>query len=178
MADVCNDEAGASDSCGNCPLIERRTFVRDVSFAVATLFGAMGITPAAAAGAAIGVTRAGRGAREEKTYAIPPVDGAQIDRENGAILMRWQGKVYVYSLACPHQNTAVRWSDKNTQFECPKHHSRYLPDGEYVKDSGRATRGLDRFAVRRDGDNIVANLDRLYQQNEDQAPWSAAFVTL
>ena len=55
---------------------------------------------------------------------------------------------------------------------------RYLADGEYVKDSGRATRGLDRFAIRRDGDTIVVNLDRLYQQNEDQAQWTAAFITL
>jgi Rieske Fe-S protein len=158
--------------------MERRAFVRDATLSVAALFAALGMTPMGAAAAPVTPARAGVGAGEEKSYPIPAQDGAQIDKENGTILMRWQGKVYVYSLACPHQNTAVRWSDKDAQFECPKHHSRYLGDGEYVKDSGRATRGLDRFAVRRDGENVVANLDRLYQQKEDQAQWTAAFITL
>ncbi len=59
-----------------------------------------------------------------------------------------------------------------------KHHSRYLADGVYVKDSGRATRGLDRFAVRLDGGNVVANLDKLYQEVDDEAAWKAAFVAI
>jgi hypothetical protein len=53
-----------------------------------------------------------------------------------------------------------------------------LPNGEYVKDSGRATRGLDRFAIRKDGSAVVINLDKLYQEDEDEAPWKAAFVTV
>ena len=178
MSDGRNAERRASESCEHCPLMARRAFVRDAALGVAGLFAALGMTPVGAGAAPLGRVRATPGAGEEKSYAIPAQDGAHIDKENGTILMRWQGKVYVYSLACPHQNTAVRWSDKDAQFECPKHHSRYLGDGEYVKDSGRATRGLDRFAVRRDGDDVVANLDRLYQQNEDQAQWAAAFITL
>jgi len=118
------------------------------------------------------------GTPEEKSYPLPAKDGTQIDKDNGTIITRWQGKVYVFSLACPHQNTALRWYDKDNAFECPKHHSRFLPDGEYVKDSGRATRNMDRFAVRKDGNNVVANLDKLYQQDEDEAPWTAAFVTV
>ena len=94
------------------------------------------------------------------------------------MITRWQGKVFVYGLACPHQNTALRWYDKDAQFECPKHHSRFTPDGVYIKDSGRATRGLDRYAVRRDGNNVVANLDTLYQEDEDEAAWKAAFLTV
>src|SRR5437868_11256247 len=43
--------------------------------------------------------------REEKSYAIPAQDGTQIDKDNGTIITRWQGKVCVFSLACPHQNT-------------------------------------------------------------------------
>jgi Rieske Fe-S protein len=92
--------------------------------------------------------------------------------------MRWQGKVFVYSLGCPHQNTVLKWSDKDSQFECPKHHSRFSPDGIYVPDSGRATRGLDRFAVRKDGGNVVANLDKLYQEDDNEAEWKTAFITL
>lgn len=164
--------------CDSCPIIERRRFLRDATVAAATIFAALGAAPAIASAAPIELVTALGGSREDKSYAMPVKDGAQIDKQNDTILMRWQGKVYVYSLACPHQNTVVRWSDKDGQFECPKHHSRYLPDGEYVKDSGRATRGLDRFAVRRDGNTIVANLDTLYQQDEDTAQWSAAFISL
>ena len=178
MSAVGNDERHANGSCERCALMERRAFVRDATIGVAALIAGLGLTPMDAAAAASRRPRTATGAGEEKSYAIPAEDGARIDRDNGTILMRWQGKVYVYSLACPHQNTAIRWSDKDAQFECPKHHSRYLGDGEYIKDSGRATRGLDRFAVRRDGDNIVANLDRLYQQREDQAQWTVAFITL
>lgn len=164
--------------CDSCPIIERRRFLRDATGAAAAIFAALGIAPSVAAAAPIEFVTALGGSREDKSYAVPAKDGAQIDKQNDTILMRWQGKVYVYSLACPHQNTAVHWSDKDNQFECPKHHSRYLPDGEYIKDSGRATRGLDRFAVRRDGDNIVANLDKLYQQDEDSSQWSVAFISL
>lgn len=165
-------------SCSDCPIIERRRFLRDAGLAAAAIFAALGVGPSVASAAPIEFVTALAENREEKSYAIPAKDGAQFDKANDAILMRWQGKVYVYSLACPHQNTAIHWSEKDTQFECPKHHSRYLPDGEYIKDSGRATRGLDRFAVRREGDTIVANLDKLYQQNEDAAQWNAAVIIL
>jgi Rieske Fe-S protein len=166
------------DSCDGCPLVERRAFLRDVTLGVGAILAALGAVPSRAAAAPLDFVSSLGGGREDKSYAVPSADGAQIDKANGTIVMRWQGKAYVYSLACPHQNTAVRWSEKDAQFECPKHHSRYLGDGEYVKDSGRATRGLDRFAIRRDGDTIVANLDRLYQQDEDAAQWNTAFITL
>lgn len=164
--------------CEACPIVERRRFLRDAGLTVGAIFAALGIGPSVASAAPIEFISALGGSRQDKSYPIPDKDGAQIDKSNDAILMRWQGKVYVYSLACPHQNTVIHWSDKDTQFECPKHHSRYLPDGEYVKDSGRATRGLDRFAIRRDGNTVVANLDKLYQQDEDTAQWNTAFITL
>lgn len=156
--------------CDGCPLVPRRDFLRDAGLLAAGLLfaGAMpmeAITPV-------------RESAEEKTYPIPAKDGAQIDKGNDTIVARYQGKVYVYSLACPHQNTAIKWFDKDNYFECPKHHSRYLPDGEYVKDSGRATRGLDRFAVRKDGANVVANLDKLYQEDDNEADWKVAFITI
>jgi Rieske Fe-S protein len=84
--------------------------------------------------------------------------------------------VIAFSLACPHQNTALRWDAGNRRFQCPKHKSRYKPDGVFIE--GRATRGMDRFAVRRDGDTIVVNLDALYREDENAAQWAAAFVML
>ena len=35
---------------------------------------------------------------------------------------------------------------------------------------------MDRFALRRDGDNVVVDLDKLYQQDKDAAEWKAAFI--
>lgn len=165
-------------SCEGCALVARRDFFREAGAAAVSILIALGATPARAVAAPIEFVSAleGRGNRDEKSYPIPANDGVQIDKDNATMVTRWQGKVYVFSLACPHQNTMLRWSDKDSQFQCPKHHSRFEANGTYIPDSGRATRGLDRFAVRKDGNNVVANLDSLWQQDEDEATWNAAFI--
>jgi Rieske Fe-S protein len=76
-----------------------------------------------------------------------------IDKANQVILVRWQNAVYAFALSCPHQNQALRWDAKETRFQCPKHKSKYQPDGTFI--SGRATRAMDRYAVRHEGDTIV-----------------------
>jgi Rieske Fe-S protein len=167
-----------AEGCEGCPLVPRREFLRDAGAIAAGILVALGASPARAAAAPLGaITGTGRH-RGEKSYPIPPKDGSQIDKDNGVIITRWQGKVYAFSLACPHQNTAIRWYDKDGMFGCPKHHSRFQPDGLYVKDSGRATRGLDRFAIRKDGNNVVLNLDKLYQEDDDESDWTASVVTV
>ena len=113
--------------------------------------------------------------REEKAYPIPAGDGVQIDKDQDVIISRALGKVFAFNLACPHQNTAIKWDAGKTRFQCPKHKSVYTPEGAFVE--GRATRGLDRFAVRKDGNSIVVNLDSLYEQDKDADKWSKAFVT-
>jgi Rieske Fe-S protein len=148
-------------ACATCPAgeaVRRRDFVRDVMagfFAVS--FGS------------------GTGTREEKSYAIPAADGVVIDKKESVIIARFDSKVFAFSLACPHQNTALRWDAKAVRFQCPKHKSRYKPDGVFI--DGRATRGLDRFAVKRDGDNVIVNLDALYEEDRN-AEWKSAFVQL
>jgi nitrite reductase/ring-hydroxylating ferredoxin subunit len=169
---------GAPPACDGCPLVPRRDFLRDAGLFAAGVLVALGALPSAAAAASVELVSSVGGGREDKAYAIPAKDGAQIDKSEDTMIARWQGKVYVFALTCPHQNTALKWYDKDGQFECPKHHSRFSPEGVYVKDSGRATRGLDRFAVRRDGNNVVANLDKLYQEDDNEADWKTAFITL
>ena len=173
-------EQGVPPACEGCALVQRRAFLRDAAsaaFAAAGGLMSLGAAPARAAASVFWIpSPAGHG--EERSYAIPAADGTQIDKDNSTIVTRWEGKVYVFSLACPHQNTALRWYDKDRQFECPKHHSRFDPTGIYQKDSGRATRGLDRFAVRKDGGNVVADLDKLYQEDEDEAQWKTAVITV
>ncbi|HTE44932.1 MAG TPA: Rieske (2Fe-2S) protein [Gemmatimonadaceae bacterium] len=164
--------------CDACPLLGRRTFLRDAAAIAAGVLVALGGAPAGVMAQPIEFISALRGGRQDKSYPIPEKDGTQIDKDNDAIITRWQGKVYVFSLACPHQNTVLRWYEKESAFECPKHHSRFDAGGIYVKDSGRATRGMDRFVVKKDGNNVVANLDKLLQQDEDEADWKVAFVTV
>jgi Rieske Fe-S protein len=113
--------------------------------------------------------------REEKSYPIPAADGVQIDKDQDVIIARAQGKVFAFNLACPHQNTAIRWDGGKGRFQCPKHKSIYTPEGVFVE--GRATRGLDRFAIRKDGNSIVVNLDSLFEQDKDSDKWAKAFVT-
>lgn len=64
----------------------------------------------------------------------------------------------------------------HTQFQCPKHKSRYRPDGTFIE--GRATRGLDRFAIKLEGSQQLVNLDALYREDKNAAEWAAAFVPL
>jgi Rieske Fe-S protein len=166
------------DECDGCALVARRDFLRDATVMAAAALVGLGATPALAAAAPIDFVSPIGGERQEKTYPIPAADGTQIDKGNDAIITRWQDKVYAFALACPHQNTALKWSAKNNQFECPKHHSRFTPDGIYIKDSGRATRGLDRLAIRKDGNTVIVDLDKAFQEDESEAAWRAAFVTV
>ena len=138
--------------CAGCPLDpERRELLRAAAAALASL-GLLGFLPRDAGAAPLRAIRAlaasPRGRRDEKRYPMPAADGVSIDKDNGVIVARATGKVYAFSLACPHQNTALRWNADDKQFQCPKHKSRYRDDGKFIE--GRATRSMDRLAVRRD----------------------------
>jgi nitrite reductase/ring-hydroxylating ferredoxin subunit len=161
------------DACAGCTLVGRREFLRDTLVATAA---AIGVPPALASGMPVGFIAPIARSAVEKSYPIPTADSIQIDKAEDTIVARWQGKAYVFSLACPHQSTAIRWQADRRRFECPKHKSHYTPDGTFV--DGRATRGLDRFAVRREGNTIVVNLDLLYEEDRQREQWRAAFVAL
>jgi len=170
-------EGAAGDSCSACPLGEamaRRAFIRDAALAAASVLATLGIVSSEARAMPVRVASALSAHEDERTYPIPTADGATIDKEESVIVVRWQGSVYVFSLACPHQNTALKWEQQESRFQCPKHHSKYRPDGSFIE--GRATRGMDRFAIRRDGDKLVVDLDKLYQQDTDLEAWKAAVI--
>ncbi|MFI5213371.1 MAG: ubiquinol-cytochrome c reductase iron-sulfur subunit [Gemmatimonadales bacterium] len=160
--------------CRDCPLVERRAFLGEAGFVLAGLALALGGAPESARALTVTFGRALSHAGEEHSYAIPAEDGAMIDRDAELIVVRYHGKAYVFNLSCPHQRTALRWWPEDGQFQCPKHHSRYTPDGVFI--SGRATRSMDRFGVRKDGGNIVADLDKFYRQDEHPAEWGSAFI--
>jgi Rieske Fe-S protein len=84
--------------------------------------------------------------------------------------------MFAFALSCPHQNAAVKWVAKDHRFQCTKHDSEYQPDGTYT--TGHATRNLDRFPIRRDGDAVVVNLNAVYRSDQNHSGWEAAAVTL
>jgi len=112
----------------------------------------------------------------EKTYVIPAADGVNVDRDAQVILVRSQNHAFAFALSCPHQNAAVRWVPAANQFQCTKHDSKYRPDGTYT--SGRATRNMDRFAIRRDAQSLIIDLDKVFKSDVDAAAWAAAVVAL
>ena len=112
----------------------------------------------------------------ERTYAIPTKDGVSIDKSAQVILVRSGQKVIAFNLACPHENTALKWRDGDRRFQCPKHESKYTPEGVFT--DGRATRNMDRLAIRREGMKVIVGLDRLFKSDQNAAEWAAAFVTL
>lgn len=164
--------------CESCPLadvVERRDFLRDALSRTLVAVGALSILADRVAALPIQFV-SGSGSRADKAYPLPASDGVVVDKGESVIIARFDDRAYAFSLACPHQNTAIRWDASNTRFQCPKHKSRYRPDGRFIE--GRATRGLDRFAIRREGDQLLVNLDLLYREDRDAAAWAAAFVPL
>ena len=169
-----------SPDCTGCPIDpDRREFLRSVGAAVTSL-ALLGLLPrdadAASLRAITALASATHDRKAEKRYPIPAADGVSIDKDNEVIVARASGKVYAFALACPHQNTALRWNADDHQFQCPKHKSRYRDDGTFIE--GRATRNMDRLAVRREGSTLVVDVDALIQQDEHPAEWNAAFVAV
>lgn len=167
------DQEGQAD-CEACPLVsDRREFLRSAAaFAIGALAMGLPIRSATAK-----VVSTALGGRKMLSYPVPATDGAEIDRDNEVILVRYQNEVYAFNLSCPHQHTALRWNGDAMRFQCPKHHSQYQPDGEFI--TGRATRNMDRLAIRRDASNtIVVDPDTMYQSDDDAAEWKAAVIKL
>jgi Rieske Fe-S protein len=151
--------------CAQCIMRDRRSFLREaVGAAIAAVALPVSVLSVREQGA------------DGPRYPVPATDGVQIDRDNQVILVRWQSAVYAFNLSCPHQNTALRWDGADGRFQCPKHHSKYQPDGTFIE--GRATRNMDRFTVQRDGDMIVVDVDAMHKSDEDQATWASAVVRL
>jgi nitrite reductase/ring-hydroxylating ferredoxin subunit len=174
-------EHDLSDNCAerDCFLpTSRRRFLRDSFLAVAGAMVAVGMSSTAALALPLELTEARRASGSVRSYGVPATDGAQIDKDNEVILVRWQNAVYAFALSCPHQNTALKWDDRDHAFQCPKHHSRFDASGAYVAGSGRATRNMDRYAIQQQGSGVTVDLDKLYQEDTDTAQWNAAVIRL
>lgn len=117
-----------------------------------------------------------RSTRGPVKYALPAADGVSIDKVNEVILCRHAGEVYAFALSCPHQNTALKVMPKGAGFQCPRHKSKYQPNGTFV--SGRATRNMDRLQITREGDTIAVDPAVAFESDTDPAKWAAAVIKL
>jgi nitrite reductase/ring-hydroxylating ferredoxin subunit len=161
----------AAARCVSCS-IGRRTFLRDSALATAALAAissGLGALP-------VHIISALAEHGNDVTYALPAGDSVNIDHDKEVILARVGPHVFAFDLSCPHQNTALRWLAGDKRFQCPKHKSLYSAEGVYLE--GRATRSMDRHAIRRDGANVVVDIDKIYEEDHDVPEWKAAFLTV
>lgn len=154
--------------------VDRRAFLRAAALGVLGALAGEAALPELAA--AIGTTTPTRSRRAELRYVLPARDGVKVDESNEVILVRWQGSAYAFSAKCPHRGGRLEWRPAESRVYCPKHKARFRADGAH--DSGRQSRDLDRYDIRRDGSSLVIRLDVLRRADTDPAGWAAAVVTL
>jgi nitrite reductase/ring-hydroxylating ferredoxin subunit len=169
----------STDRCATCDRktasgTSRREFLK----CTGTVFSlaALGLDAANAAALPVSMGTAGAAAGSERRYPVPAGDGVTIDRKNQVIIVRYQGQAYAFNLACPHENTALKWLPKDGRFQCPKHESQYQPTGIFT--SGRATRNMDRLGIRLEDNMLVVDLNKFFQSDKNSAAWTAAIVAL
>ncbi len=168
------DKSGAGCHCADISQ-SRRDFLSKTSYLAFAAFVSAG--GCAKDAMAVPVSMAsGNVDGNECSYTIPPSDEVSIDSANQVILVRYSNHVYAFALACPHENTALRWRPADGRFQCPRHQSKYRPDGTFM--SGRATRNMDRFAIRMEGQKVIVDLNKLYRSDQQKAEWQSAFVAL
>ncbi len=153
--------------CGN-DCSGRRAFFRDAVSAAIALAGLSALTPFATI-SALGMHSSGA-----VRYPIPSADSVSIDTVNEVIICRSKGEVYAFALSCPHQNTALRALPGNKGFQCPRHKSKYQPDGTFI--TGKATRNMDRLPITREGNELVVDATVAYESDTEPAKWGAAVV--
>jgi nitrite reductase/ring-hydroxylating ferredoxin subunit len=147
-------------SCNGCP--SRRSFLQVLAGVGLATLPVLFVDGIEAAG--------------EQKYPFPAADGVTIDRKQQIIIVRTQGHVYAFNLSCPHENTALKWLPKDNRFQCPKHESKYQPNGTFM--SGRATRNMDRLRIRRDGDALFVDLSHIIKSDADPSGWAAASIAV
>lgn len=149
---------------------DRREFLQSIGCFAGAL-ALLGIPPDALASVTLAE---GRQSGNDRVYPLPLSDGVTVDRDAQVILVRAGGHVYAFALSCPHQNAAVKWVPANNRFECTKHDSHYQPDG--VHTTGRATRNMDRFPIRREGNMVHVDISQVFRSDKDAAGWAAATI--
>ena len=165
------------EPCGRCAgTNDRRDFLKRATLLVAGAVAGLGASSSAASALPIAFGEPTAVSGNDLTYPVPAADGATIDRDNGVIVVRFQNQACAFNLSCPHENAAVRWKAALGRFECSRHDSVYSPAGVYT--SGRATRNMDRFPIKKNGGSLLVDVSRLIQSDKEKAAWDAAVVAV
>ena len=168
-------EGTSREPCGECPIAtSRRRFLRDTGMAVTAALVASGLRPGVALARAVGEIRPVKSKGPLRSYIIGASDAVMIDADNDVIVTRSRGKIYAFSLKCPHKGKRLVWHADESRIFCPKHKARFFADGQHA--SGRRTRNLDRYALRQEGREIVVNTGALYREDEDLHAWQSAVI--
>jgi Rieske Fe-S protein len=114
--------------------------------------------------------------RDERRYPIPGADGVAVDRDAGVILVRQARRVFALAVACPHEGGGLRWRQADLRFQCPRHESKFRPDGTFIE--GKARRNMDRLPIRQDGQELVVDPAAPIRSDRQADAWLAAEVVL
>lgn len=154
--------------------VSRRAFLKSSAGCAGGAFALCALVPESLRALPITMVDGVRVGAAEQSYPVPTSDAVSLDAKKGLILARVAGKVYAMSMTCPHERAGVKWVPKDHRFACTKHDSKYQPDGTYI--SGRSTRHLDRFPIRRDGANVLVNTDLVFRFDRNPDSWASAVV--
>ena len=169
--------APGADACAGCrAATSRRQALGRIQAAALAAMAGVELWPRGADALPVTLGAGEPAGAAQSSYPVPAADGVTIDRQQQVILVRFQQHAYAFNLACPHENTALRWKERDGRFQCPRHESQYQPDGTFL--SGRATRNMDRFEIHRAGERLVVNLQRLFRSDQQPQDWSAASVAV
>jgi Rieske Fe-S protein len=160
--------------CDGCTRTGRRRFIANLLPGAAAA-GAVLIFPAAIAQATAWVD-AGGGASADIVFPLPDHDGVFVDPASTVFLVRHGSQIFAFAKSCPHEQAELRWRPGETRFQCPRHESKFQPDGTRIE--GRAKRHLDRLAIRREGPRIIVDAARLWRSDQQPAEWAAAVVVV
>ena len=98
--------------------MSRRAFLDATGGCAVALIASMGLNTRDVLALPI-VETIGERAGNEWRSVIPASDSVNIDHHALVILARAQGHVFVFNLACPHQNAAVKWLPTDNRFNVP-----------------------------------------------------------
>lgn len=166
----------SNSGCAGCAVGGRRDFVQSAIRGVAAIVGLSAMGGSSAFAQYVSALPNAGGSADEKKYPLPATDGVLVDADNDLIVARVGNNAFAFSIACPHQSTAVKWLGDDHIFQCPKHKSKFTPTGELI--SGKAERNLDRLPVKLDGTTLVVDTSREIRSDKDLEGWKAALVII
>ncbi|MEW5974194.1 MAG: ubiquinol-cytochrome c reductase iron-sulfur subunit [Acidobacteriota bacterium] len=95
------------------------------------------------------------GVPEQVVYRRNRADGWKVTSEKtSAWVVRTSDRdAIAFAPQCPHLGCAYHWDSSNKEFLCPCHASTFSLEGDVL--SGPSPRGLDRLAVKVQGDGLL-----------------------